>query len=99
MSLAYQNVTTFPGAWATTKAIEKKISNSDQRMLAHVRWEDRVPTQEVRCGVKDIKDVLRRGRLRWYGHVRREDDHVLRRASEMGVEGVRLKGRPRKMWK
>ncbi len=53
--------------------------------MAHVRWEDGVPTEEVRrrCGVKDIKDVLRRSRLRWNGHVRRrEDDHVLRRASE-----------------
>ncbi len=32
--------------WATTKAIEKNISRSDQRMLrhmAHVRWEDGVP--------------------------------------------------------
>ena len=89
---------------ATTKVIEKKISSSDQRMLrhmAHVRWEDRVPTEEVRrCGVKDIKDVLRRSRLRWYGHVRRrEDDHILRRASEMEVEGVRPRGRPRRTWR
>ncbi len=30
---------------------------------------------------------------------RREDDHVLRRASEMEVEGVRPRGRLRKMWK
>ncbi len=68
--------------------------------MAHVRWEDRVPTEEVRrrCGVKDVKDVLRRGRLRWYGPVRR-DDHVLRIASEMEVEGVRPRERPRKTWK
>ncbi len=30
---------------------------------------------------------------------RREDDHVLRRAAETEVEGVRLRGRPRKTWK
>ncbi len=30
---------------------------------------------------------------------RREDDHVLRRASEREVEGVSLRGRPKKTWK
>ena len=91
--------------WATTKVIEKKISSSDQRMLrhmAHVKWEDRVPSEEVRrrCGVKNIVDIMRRSRLRWYGHVkRREEDHVLRRALEMEVEGARPRGRPKKTWK
>ena len=28
--------------------------------------------------------------------MRREDDHVLERASEMEVEGVRLRGKPQK---
>ncbi len=93
-----------PETWATTKAIEK-ISSSDQRIMrhmVHVRWEDRVPTEEGRrrCGVKDIIDVLRRNRLRWYGYVRRrEDDHVLRRTSEMEVEGARPRRRSKETWK
>ncbi len=69
--------------------------------MAHVRWEDRVTSEEVRkrCGVKDIIEVLKRSRLRWYGHVRRrEEDHILRRAAEMEVEGVRPRGRPKKTW-
>ncbi len=38
-------------------------------------------------------EVLKRSRLRWYGYVRRrEEDHILRRAAEMEVEGVRLSG-------
>ena len=91
--------------WATTKAIEKKICSCDQWVLghmAHVWWEDRVTTQKVRrrCGVKDIMDVLKRNRLRWYGHVRRRDNnHVLSKAAEMGVEEVRPRGRPKKKWK
>ena len=91
--------------WATTEAIERKINSSDQRMLRHmasVRWEDRVSNDEVRrrCGVENIIDILRRSRLRWYGHVkRREDDHILRRALDMDVEGVRPRGRPRKVWR
>ncbi len=48
--------------WGTTKNIEKKISSSDQRMLrhmAHVRWEDRVTSEEVRrrFGVDVISGV------------------------------------------
>jgi len=91
--------------WATTKAIEKKICSCGQRMLrhmAHVWWENRVATEEVRrrCGVKDIMDVLKRNRLRWYGHVRRRDnDHVLSKEAEMEVEGVRPRGRLKKTWK
>ncbi len=53
--------------WATTKNIEKMIRSSDQRMLrhmAHMRWEDRVTSEEVRCGVKDVIEVLKRSRLR-----------------------------------
>ena len=90
--------------WATTKAIEKKICSCDQRMLrhmAHVPWEDRVTTKKVRrCGVKDIMDVLKRNRLRWYSHVRRRDnDHVLSKAAGMEVEGAGPRGRPKKTWK
>ncbi len=44
--------------------------------------------------------MLRRSRLRWFGYARRKEyDHVRRGASEMEVEGVRPKGRPRKTWK
>ena len=91
--------------WATTKVLEKKISSCDQQMLrhmAHVQWEDRVTTEEVRrrYGVKDIMDVLKRNRMRWYGHVRRRDnDCVLSKAAEMEVEGVMPRGRPKKTWK
>ena len=38
--------------------------------------------------------------VRWYGHVlRREDDHVLRRALDFEVEGQGKKGRPMSTWK
>ena len=53
-----------------------------------------------RCGVRDIKDVLRRSRLRWYGHVRRrEEDHILRRVLEMEVRGVRPVGGQKMKWR
>ena len=38
--------------------------------------------------------------VHWYIHVlRREDDHVIRRALDFEVEGQRKKGRPKRMWK
>lgn len=34
-------------------------------------------SEVIRCGVEDVLSVLRRQRLRWYGHVkRRKDGHV-----------------------
>lgn len=38
-------------------------------------------------------EVLRRSRQRWCGHVKREDEHVLRGASQMEVEGVKRRER------
>ena len=38
--------------------------------------------------------------VHWYCHVlRREDDHVLRKALDFEVEGQRKKGRPKWTWK
>ena len=38
--------------------------------------------------------------VRWYGHVlRRNDGHVLRKASEFEGKRKRKRGQPKKMWK
>ena len=43
--------------------------------------------------------MLRRGRLRWFGHVERKDEEEwLKKCTKMDVGGVRPKGRPRKTW-
>lgn len=47
-----------------------------------------------------IEQVAKVNGMRWYGHVlRRESDHVLRKALEFEVEGVRKRGRPKLTWK
>ena len=90
--------------WALTKQIETKLRSSDCRMLrymAHIKWQDTKTNDEVIkiCEIEDITSRLRRGRLRWFGHVRRrEEAHILRRAMDLELAGKRLVGRPKKSW-
>ena len=79
-------------------------TSCDRRMLrymAGVTWQDRLSSEEVasRCGVDQVEDMLRRRRLRWYGHVkRRPETDPLSRVTNLNVAGRRPPGRPRKSW-
>ena len=43
--------------------------------------------------------TIKRGRLRWFGHIERKDDaDWLKRCMKMECEGTRQRGRPRKTW-
>ena len=50
-------------------------------------------------GVHSVAEVVRQGRLRWFGHLecRSEDDWVSA-CRKVEVEGARCKGRKRKTW-
>ena len=49
---------------------------------------------------EDIVTLVRKWRLRWYGHVMRRDEWIgIRRVLEFEAEGVRGRGRPRVEWK
>ena len=91
--------------WSVTKKIADRIQACDRRMLrymAGVTLADRVASEEVarRCGVKPVLTVVREGRLRWFGHVkRREGEGLLGEVMELEVPGVRPRGRPKKQWK
>ena len=62
----------------------------------HRRNED--ITEEAK--IMPIKDVMRKKRLQWFGHVcRREEDEDIKRVSEMVMEGNRGRGRPKQRWK
>ena len=68
--------------WAMTKKTQDRIQACDRRMLrymAGVTLEDRVASEEVarRCGVKPVLTVVREGRLRWFGHVKRREKEGL----------------------
>ena len=59
------------------------------------------------CGVsvedrrtsEDLRKLVRGGRLRWYGHVKRKsDEEWVNKCMEYRVEGRRPVGRPRRTW-
>ena len=90
--------------WPLTQRLERVIVSCDRRMLRYmsgVRLQERVASKEVarRCGLRQITDVLRTSRLRWYGHVRRrEEGEALATVRDWTVQGRRPRGRPRKTW-
>ncbi|MBJ5627073.1 hypothetical protein JGG67_22900, partial [Salmonella enterica subsp. enterica serovar Derby] len=90
--------------WAMKKEHVEKLVRTEMRMI---RWmcgaklSDRRASAELReqVGVEAVSDVLRRNRLRWFGHVERKaHDDWVKKCTVMEVEGKRPKGRPRKTW-
>ena len=50
--------------------------------------------------IDDIAEVIRRNRLRWFGHVERRDELCwIKRIETLQVDGDGVKGRPRKRWR
>ena len=61
------------------------------RAMCGVQFRDRKRSKDLVLGLSENMDQLAMTNIvRWYGHVlRREDDHVLRRALDFEVEGQR----------
>ena len=71
------------------------------RWMCGVTVKNMIQTVELRkrLGIECVSDVVRRGRLRWFGHVeRKENDDWVSACRELQVEGTRPRGRPRKTW-
>ena len=91
--------------WAMTNEEQLCLERTERRML---RWmcglslKDRVSSEEIRerMGVDSVLDVVRRGRLRWLGHVLRKDENDwVKKCIDMDVHGRRGRGRPKKTWR
>ena len=91
--------------WPMTDSNASILTSCDRRLLrymAGVTWEDGIRSEEVaeRCGVEPLDVLLRRRRLRWFGHVkRRGQEEPLGRILGMEVTGRRPRGRPKKSWR
>ena len=50
-------------------------------------------------GLEPVSLMIKKSRLRWFGHVERKDDNVwVKRCITWEVEGIRQRGRPKKTW-
>ena len=71
------------------------------RWMCGVTLKDRISSMELRrrLGVEGVLEVIKRSRLRWFGHVERkaEGDWV-GACRVLEVEGIRGRGRPVKTW-
>ena len=89
--------------WVMKKETESKIVRNENQMLrwmCRVKLLDKVSCGELRnrLGLESIETVMRRRRLRWFGHVERREGNWIKRCMELEVSGCKPKGRPKKTW-
>ena len=71
------------------------------RKMCGVTLKDKKSSEELRhrLGIDSLTVVIRRGRLRWFGHVeRKEDDDWVKACQRFEVEGKQGCGKARKTW-
>ena len=90
--------------WPVKVADMQRLVRTERMM---VRWmcaktlKDRSRSEELRgcLGIEGVADVVRRGRLRWFGHVeRKRDDDWVSACRNIKVGGSVGRGRSRKTW-
>ena len=72
------------------------------RWMCGITLRDKVPTAELRrrLGIEGVVKVMRRGRLRWFGHVEQKKvDDWVSACRNLEVAGIRGRGRPRMTWR
>ena len=90
--------------WPLTRPNLQRLQRNDRAMIRHicnVKPEDVTTVRSNallgQLGLEDLDLILRRGRLRWYGHVERSTG-AIKCAREFSVEGRRGAGRPKMTW-
>ena len=79
----------------------ERAENMMVRWMCGVTLKNRNASADLRSrlNIESVRDVVRRGRLRWYGHVeRRPDDDWLKKCQNIEVAGKVGRGRSRKTW-
>src|SRR5580692_7234761 len=90
--------------WALRVEDTQKLMRAEVSMVRRmcgVSIKKHLSNEELRgrLGIDFVSDVVRRGRLRWFGHVERKGDEWVRKSMEdLKVEGNAGRGRPRKTW-
>ena len=79
--------------WAVTVENQRRLESAERQMLKKIcggTLKQRISSKELRqtLDVEGVMDVIRRGRLRWYGHVmRKQDEDWVKKCISMEVAG------------
>ena len=79
----------------------KRTEASMMRRMCGVSLKKHLSNKALRgrLGIDCVSDLVRRSRLRWFGHVVRKDDQQwVRKCMDFKVDGSAGRGRPRKSW-
>ena len=71
------------------------------RWMSGVTLKNRITSEELRnrLSIEAVTEIVRRGRLRWFGHVERKaDDDWVKKCTKVEVVGKVGRGRGRKTW-
>ena len=88
--------------WPTMIEDIRKLQRSEMRMLRWMTGVSLSKRKSNKCvrsmlAIDDVAEVMRRNRLRWFGHVERRDELCwIKRIETLQVDGDGVKGRPRK---
>ena len=89
--------------WAMKIEDEQRLERAENAMI---RWMCGVTLRDIcamkglrkHLGIGSVMDVVRRGRLAWFGHLeRRDSSYCVSNCRSMEVVGSRGKGRPMKI--
>ena len=91
--------------WQLKKTQERKLDAFDSRCLRNIlgiKWSDHITNIEVRSRSNQpyVTDILRKRRLKWFGHVQRlPESRIAHQVFQWQPEGRRPRGRPKTTWK
>ena len=90
-----------------TAELQRRISAMEMRCyrkILHISYKDHVTNEEVRAKIQqaiepheDLLAIVKRRKLRWYGHVSRSS-YLAKTILQSTVNGGRRQGRQRKRW-
>ena len=90
--------------WALTVENQRRLERAERQMPKRIcggTLKERISSEELRqrLDVECVMDVIRRGRLRRYGHVmRKQDEDWVKKCISMEVDGKKPRGRPKLTW-
>jgi len=69
------------------------------RWMCGVKLNERKKSEELRelSGLEPVSLMIKKSRLRWFGHVERKDDNDWVKCITWEVEAIRQKGRPKRL--